>query len=81
MCAISSLFLSRFSILDVLELYIGGYDLCALHFQLGADTRTMYEIGGNFVIRIVGQWFFLTSDNFFYKFINFNDKMIDFKLF
>ena len=39
---------------------LGGYDLCALHFQLGADrnTRTMYEIGGNFVIRIVGQWLF-----------------------
>ena len=44
----------------MLELYIGGYDLCALHFQLGAvrNTRTTCEIGRNFAIRIVGSMIF-----------------------
>ena len=59
MRAVQSLFSSRFSI-HVLELYIGGYDLCALHFQLGAvrNTRTTCEIGRNFAIRIVGSMIF-----------------------
>ena len=43
MCAVSSLFSPRFSI-HVLELYIGGYDLCALHFQLGRRSEYTYNV-------------------------------------